>query len=178
VESDQAVLCVLVAGATLRDADGQWDKLLDRLMHECPHLADRLAGARPLLERPLAIAGLPYGYTHAPDGQNWPGLFRLGDQATVIASLTGDGVALALASATLASRRWLGYGNAAGAYHLAWARRMAAQMRLSSLIHRACLAPSAQPWLLRLCRSWPQIMRLAASRTRMRGDPFRQVFDA
>jgi flavin-dependent dehydrogenase len=178
VESDQAVLCVLVAGATLRDADGQWDKLLDRLMHECPHLADRLSGARPLLERPLAIAGLPYGYTHAPDGQNWPGLFRLGDQATVIASLTGDGVALALASATLASRRWLGYGNAAGAYHLAWARRMAAQMRLSSLIHRACLAPSAQPWLLRLCRSWPQIMRLAASRTRMRGDPFRQVFDA
>jgi menaquinone-9 beta-reductase len=178
VESDQAVLCVLVGGARLRDADGQWDRLLDALMHECQHLADRLAGARPLLDRPPAIAGLPYGYTHTPDGQNLPGLFRLGDQATVIASLTGDGVALALASATLASRIWLAQGNAAGAYHLAWARRMAPQMRLSSFIHRACLAPSAQPWLLRLCRSWPQIMRLAASRTRMRGDVFSQVFDA
>jgi menaquinone-9 beta-reductase len=172
VESDQAVLCVLVAGATLRDADGQWDKLLGRLMHECPHLADRLAGARPLLERPLAVAGLPYGYTHAPDAQNWPGLFRLGDQATVIASLTGDGVALALASATLASRIWLAQGNAACAYHLAWARRTAPQIRLSSLIHRACLASAAQPWLLLLCRSWPRAMQLAASRTRMRSDTF------
>jgi hypothetical protein len=178
VESNQAVLCVLVAGARLRDADGQWDNLLDGLMQDCPHLADRLAGARPLLDRPLAIAGLPYGYTHTPDRRNLPGLFRLGDQATVIASLTGDGVALALASATLASRIWLAQGNAAGAYHRAWARRLASQMRLSSFIHRACLASPAQPWLLRLCRSWPQIMRLAASRTRMRGDPFSQMFDA
>jgi menaquinone-9 beta-reductase len=178
VEFDQAVLCVLVAGARLRAADGQWIKLLDSLMTECPHLADRLAGARPLLERPLAIAGLPYGYKHTADGQNWPGLFRLGDQASVIASLTGDGVALALASATLACRIWLGRGNAAEGYHRAWAQRVAPQMRLSSLIHRACLAPAAQPWLLRLCRSSPQVMRLAASRTRLRGDTFRQVFDA
>jgi menaquinone-9 beta-reductase len=178
VESDQAVLCVLVAGSRLLAASGQWDKLLDGLMHECPHLADRLAGARPLLERPLAIAGLPYGYTHTPDAQNWPGLFRLGDQAAVIASLTGDGVALALASATLASRIWLVRGNAAEAYHHEWARRVAPQMRLSSLIHRACLAPAAQPWLLRVCCSWPQVMQLAAARTRMRGDTGRRVFDA
>jgi menaquinone-9 beta-reductase len=173
VESDRAVLCALVPGARLRAVDGQWDKLFESLMHECPHLAERLAGARPMLDRPLAIAGLPYGYTHAPDAKDWPELFRLGDQATVIASLTGDGVAMALASATMASRIWLAQGNAAGVYHLAWARRLAPQMRLSSLIHRACLVSAAQPWLLRLCRSWPQAMRLAASRTRMRADTFR-----
>jgi flavin-dependent dehydrogenase len=175
VESDRAVLCVLVPGARLRAVDGRWDKLFDSLVHECPHLAERLAGARPMLERPLAIAGLPYGYTHEPDEQDLPDLFRLGDQATVIASLTGDGVALALASATLASRIWLAHGNAAGAYHLAWARHLASQMRLSSLIHRVCLAPAAQPWLLLLCRSWPRAMRLAASRTRMRADTFRSA---
>ena len=173
VESDLAVLCVLVPGARLRVVDGRWDKLLESLMHECPHLAERLTGARPMLERPLAIAGLPYGYTHAPNAKDSPDLFRLGDQATVIASLTGDGVALALASATMASRIWLAHGNAAGVYHLAWARRLAPQMRLSSLIHRACLVSPAQPWLLRLCLSWPQAMRLAASRTRMRADTFR-----
>jgi menaquinone-9 beta-reductase len=173
VESDRAVLCVLVPGERLRAADGQWVKLFDSLMHECPHLAERLAGARQMLERPLAIAGLPYGYTHAPEAKDWPELFRLGDQTMVIASLTGDGVAIALASAALASRIWLGRGNAARAYHLAWARRLAPQMRMSSLIHRACLAPVAQPWLLLLCRSCPQLMRLAASRTRMRADTFR-----
>ena len=178
VESDRAVLCALVPGARLRAVDGRWDKLFDSLMHECPHLAERLTGARPMLDRPLAIAGLPYGYTHAPDAKDWPELFRLGDQATVIASLTGDGVAMALASATMASRIWLAQGNAAGTYHLAWARRLAPQMRLSSLIHRACLASAAQPWLLLLCRAWPQLMRLAASRTRMRADTVCQVFDA
>ena len=176
VESDRAVLCVLVPGARLRAVDGQWDKLFESLTHESPHLAERLNGARPMLDRPLAIAGLPYGYTHAPNAKDSPNLFRLGDQATVIASLTGDGVALALASATLASNILLAHGNAAGAYHLAWARRVAPQMRLSSLIHRACLVSAAQPWLLLLCRCWPRAMRLAASRTRVRADTFRSVF--
>jgi menaquinone-9 beta-reductase len=178
VESDQAVLCVLVPGARLRSTGGRWDYLFDSLLHECPHLADRLAGARPLLERPRTIAGLPYGYTHASDRQNRPDLFRLGDQATVIASLTGDGVALALASATLASRVWLAEGNVAGSYHRAWAQRTAPQMRLATFIHRACLAPTAQPWLLRLCRSWPRIIRLAAARTRLRVGGSRHTFDA
>jgi menaquinone-9 beta-reductase len=178
VECDRAVLCALVPGTRLRAADGQWDRLLDRLMHDCPHLARRLASAQPLLERPLAVAGLPYGYTSASERQNRRGLFRLGDQATVIASLTGDGVALALSSAALACRIWLAGDNAdAGAYHRAWAQRTAAQMRMASLIHRTCLVPAAQPWLLRLCRSWPRIMRLAASRTRLRGN-FCHPFDA
>ena len=38
-----------------------------------------------------------------PERGDLPGLFRLGDQAAVIASLTGDGVALALASGGLAA---------------------------------------------------------------------------
>ncbi len=40
-------------------------------------------------------AGLPYGYIHAAESDESPGLFRVGDQAAVIPSLTG-GVALAL----------------------------------------------------------------------------------
>jgi flavin-dependent dehydrogenase len=167
VESDQAVLCVLVPAARLRAADAQWDRLLDSLTHECPHLALRLTGARALLERPLAVAGLPYGHVHAPNPRECPGLFRLGDQAAVIASFTGDGVALALASAALASRMWLAQGNAAASYHRVWARQLAPQMHLSSLIHRACRAPIAQPWLLEACRAWPGLMRLAAARTRI-----------
>jgi flavin-dependent dehydrogenase len=142
--------------------------LLDGLTRECPHLADRLSSARKLLDRPLAVAGLPYGYVSEP-GSHDPGLFRLGDQAAVIASLTGDGVALALASAGLATRIWLGQGNAAPTYHRSWVRRVSAQMRRATLVHSACLSPAAQPWLLRTCRLWPGAMRLAASWTRTAG---------
>jgi menaquinone-9 beta-reductase len=165
VEADHAVLCALVTRDRLRAAGGKWHTLLDGLTHECPHLADRLTGARPLLDRPMAVAGLPYGYVSEPEEPDL-GLFRLGDQATVIASLTGDGVALALASAGLATRTWLAQGNAAPDYHRRWARRVDGQMRSASLIHRACLAPAAQPWLLRACRLWPGAMRVAASWTR------------
>lgn len=168
VEAEQAVLCMLVPAARLRAADGQWDGVLASLMRECPHLAERLAGARALATRPLAVADLPYGYTHVPVARDWPGVFRLGDQAAVIASLTGDGVALALASAEFAARTWMVHGNAAAQYHSAWARHLATQMRLASLVHRAALAPPLQPWMLRVCRFWPGIIRLIAARTRIR----------
>lgn len=171
VESDKAVLCILVPSARLRAGHGRWDGLLDSLTHECPHLAGRLSGASPLLHRPLAAAGMPYGYTHASDADDWPGLFRLGDQAMVIASLTGDGVALAVASAAQASRTWLAQGNATASYHHDWARSVARQMSLASLVHRACLAPAVQPWVVRACRVWPMALRLVASHTRIANAP-------
>jgi flavin-dependent dehydrogenase len=167
VESDQAVLCVLVPASRLRAAGGCWDCLLDSLTGECPHLTERLSGARALIDRPVAVAGLPYGYLHAPGGSNPPGLFRIGDQAAVIASLTGDGVALALASAALATRSWLARGNSAIAYHRRLAAALSCQMRLASGLHRLCLATIAQPWLLRGCRAWPTAMRFAGAWTRV-----------
>jgi menaquinone-9 beta-reductase len=175
VEGNRAVLCVLVRSASLRKAGGRWDALFDSLTRECPHLAARLVGARPLLDRPLAIAGLPYGYAHAPSSGDRPGLFRLGDQAAVIASLTGDGVALAMASATLAVRIWLDHGNVAMRFHHAWGRRLASQMRAARYVHHACLASAVQPWVLRACRIAPGFLRLAATWTRIPGDVGRAI---
>jgi flavin-dependent dehydrogenase len=169
VEAERAVVCVLVSRARLQTSGGSWSALLASLLHECPHLADRLAGAQPLLERPVTIAGMPYGYRHAPSADTPQGLFRLGDQAAVIASFTGDGVALALASASLAVRTWLQHGNAANLYHRRLAAGASRQMRLASAIHQLCLTPSAQPWLLRACRVCPATMRFAGSLTRVSG---------
>ena len=166
VETDHAVLCLLVSRARMLAVGGRWDALLDWLVAECPHLADRLHGGQALLGRPLAIAGLPYGYMHAPAADDAPGLFRLGDQATVIASLTGDGVALALASASLAAQTWLQRGDTAQVYQQRLVRVRSRQMRLASLLHRLSLDSTVQPWLLRTCRAWPGAMRLAASWTR------------
>jgi menaquinone-9 beta-reductase len=168
VEADTAVLCMLVPAERLRAAGGRWNSLLDSLHEECLHLADRLSGARALLDRPLAVAGLPYGHVHARDRQDAAGLFRIGDQAAVIGSLTGDGVALALASANLATQNWLDQVHTAPDYHGSWARRVSPQIRMASVIHRACLSPATQPWVMRTCRAWPGVMRHAAAWTRSR----------
>ena len=165
VEGDRAVLCVLLSAARLRAGGGQWDSLLASLMAACPHLADRLCGARPLLAAPLAVAGLPFGYRHTPRADDTPGLFRLGDQAAVIPSFTGDGVALALGGGTLAAETLLAGGDAAH-YHRRLAAGVSRQMRVASAIHRACLAPAAQPWVVAAAAIWPGVLRSAAAWTR------------
>lgn len=163
VEHDRAVVCALVPGGWLRAEGEGWSRLIDA----SPHLCARLSGAVPVLPKPLAISGLPYGYVHAADGHESPGLFRLGDQAVVIGSLTGDGVALALASGSLAARVYLS-GQTATKYHRQLAVSVSRQMRLASATHRLCLDPTYQPWLSAACGLWPGSLRLIASLTRAR----------
>jgi menaquinone-9 beta-reductase len=168
VESERAVLCLLLPASRLRDAGGRWDHLMQSLVGECPHLAARLSGAGPALERPLSIAGLPYGFIHAAGPDDPTGLFRVGDQAAVIPSLTGDGIALALSSGTLAARTWLQHGNAARRYHRGNAALITRQMRIATAIHGLCRSRSTQAWVVGACRLWPRAMRLAAGWTRLR----------
>lgn len=163
VEGGQAVLCALVPAATLR-ANGRSNSL-GALIAANPHLAHRLSGARALLERPLAVASLPYGYVHTPRHDDWPGLFRLGDQAAVIGSCTGDGVALALASGAAAAEIWL-TGGSATSYHRSRRRQLARQMGLAQLIHRLCLSGPFQPGIAAACRAFPHLMAWAANWTR------------
>jgi flavin-dependent dehydrogenase len=94
-------------------------------------------------------------------------LFRLGDQVGVIPSFTGDGVAIALHSAALAAQAWLSDDDA-DAYHRRMRRHLRGQMRLASALHRGCMTPGLQPWLVRIARASPAIVRLLARSTRLR----------
>ncbi len=91
-------------------------------------LAERLLrDAIPLWAKPLAIAGVPYGWSAAGSA---PGLYRAGDQAAVIPSFTGDGMAMALASGLAAARAILA-GEDAPEFQRRWRRKTARQMRLA-----------------------------------------------
>jgi menaquinone-9 beta-reductase len=61
-----------------------------------PALAARLCGARPVWARPASIARIPYGYLCPEEATD--GLYRVGDQAAVVPSLAGEGIAIALRS--------------------------------------------------------------------------------
>ena len=62
VEAGQAVLCIALGRAGFQAIGGTWSDLLDRLTKANPHLDRILDGALPLLPRPLAVAGVPYGF--------------------------------------------------------------------------------------------------------------------
>ncbi len=168
VEGEAANLSLIVSAAKLASAGGTWEGLLAWLRGRCPLLGRRLNGATALLARPLAVSRVPYGFLHAPRGDD--PVWRMGDQMAVIPSLTGDGVALALHTAARAAAAWQG-GRSAGEHHAALRRELAGQMRLAGWVHLACLAAPVQGALVGVCRHAPIVMRLAASLTRVGGPP-------
>lgn len=166
VEDSAVTLCAVVERDRFTAAGNSWQELLHQLSADCPHLDARLEGALALRERPQAVAGIPYGYLHRSASSDLPHLFRLGDQACVIPSCTGDGVAIALHSAAMAAEAWCA-GLDAAAHHRRLAASLRQQMRLAGALHRLCLGP-AQSWIAALGQCAPVLLRQAAAWTRLR----------
>lgn len=163
VEGGVANLCLLIRRARFAAAGSGWAGLQDALERDAPHLRRRLAGSVALLDRPLSIFRVPYGYVHQPAPKDLPNLFRLGDQAGVIPSFTGDGVSIALHTAFAAVAALP--GGDAGAYHQAMRHDLAAQItRASLLLQAGRLAPGLT---VRAAQAWPGALRWIAQTTRV-----------
>ncbi|HWF76290.1 MAG TPA: FAD-dependent monooxygenase [Caulobacteraceae bacterium] len=138
VEDGRANLCLLVREAHFASVGRTWDELSARLMSE-PHLARRFGGAQASEPRPLAIARLPFGFLRRQSvGER---VYPVGDQAAVIPSFTGDGMAIALHSARLAAQ-----AAADGAGADRYLARLSAD--LARPVGLAC-------WLQRRAERWP-----------------------
>ncbi len=171
VEGGAANLCLLVEQRRFEEAGRTWPGVQALLERDSPHLARRLRAATARLDRPLTIFRVPYGFVHAPGPADPPGLFRLGDQAGVIPSFSGDGVSIALHSAfaAVAAQREGG----AAQYHRRMRRDISGQIARASAIYRvsraapglavqaARLWPGALGWLARLTRVPPPALRHA-----------------
>jgi hypothetical protein len=63
---------------------GSWRALVAAVAAASPRVARRLDGAREVWPRPLAVSGVPYGFTYRePPGGGRPDLYRTGDQLAV-----------------------------------------------------------------------------------------------
>lgn len=102
VAADTANLCVAIRKDRLIALGGQWPDVLAMLAARSPAIRRLVDEGEPLLPRPVTIANLPYGHRHA--GHPEECAYRIGDQAAMTASLTGDGMAIALRSAWAAVR--------------------------------------------------------------------------
>ena len=162
VEEGIANLCALIRRDRLKALGGGWDQVLAAMSAASPALADRLAGAEPLWPRPLAVAGLPYGHVQSGGGGPW----RIGDQSAVIPSFAGDGLAIALHSARLAARIYLG-GGVAEAYHEALSRDLSAQVGRAVWLSRAMVRTWSQGLLAAAARARPSLLTATARATRI-----------
>lgn len=166
VENGLANLCLVVSASFHSRLGRSWAGLLGHLVTDSAHLAARLRGARESLERPLAVARIPYGFVHRPAACEPPGLYRLGDQAGVIPSFAGDGMAIALHSAQVAARA-IAAGEPAQAHHTWLAADIGPPIRLASLLYRLSGPTLGRDLLVWTARMAPSAVRLAATRTRV-----------
>ena len=162
VDNGRTVLCIAVRRDTFQRYGGGWAGLVGAIEQRSRRFAGMLEGARALLPRPLAVAGIPYGYLASPDR-----LFRLGDQAAVIPSLTGDGMAIALYSGQKAAEAWLS-GIESGGFQHRLARTLTPQMRLAGLLHRGGTRRAIQAAIVPAVRLFPGLLAYAATHTRLR----------
>lgn len=163
VENGVANLCWVVQQGFLARAGNRWDSFLAKMKHDCPHLAMRLAGAEPLLDKPVAITHIPYGYIRRTTED---GLYCLGDQAAVIPSFTGDGISIALHTARCAVAAFIA-GKPAPHFQAELRSALLPQMRLAQFAADGLnnsLARAVLPFCLRI---WPGVMRVTARLTRV-----------
>jgi flavin-dependent dehydrogenase len=163
VEGGIANLCCVVQGRHLARAGHRWENFLAKIQQDCPHLAMRLAGAEPLLARPIAITHIPYGYIRRTTEN---GLYCIGDQAAVIPSFTGDGISIALHTARCAATDYLA-AVPAPIVQAKLRSALLAQMRLAEFAADGlnnALARAVLPFCLRV---WPGVMRVTAKLTRV-----------
>ena len=161
IEGDAANLCLVVRSARLRKLGG-WPQLLSSLLAENRTLGERMKGAQPLWDRPLAVSSLPFGYLAGQPSGPW----RIGDQAAVIPPFTGDGMSIAFHSATLAARLHL-EGKTPASYYKQLRAELSRGMSLATLLSQAMVSAPGRalaPFALSL---FPGVMPRIALNTRI-----------
>jgi flavin-dependent dehydrogenase len=155
-----ANLCLSASRDRLKEAGGI-EPLVERLAAELPAFGERVgqgeAGAWS------AVSGVPYGWRA---GGTVEGVYRVGDQAAVIASLAGDGIAIALESG-LAAARAIAAGVSAADYQRDWSRRARRPVGLAELLRRSAENPTARQATMGLLGWFPSLAPLAARLTRI-----------
>jgi flavin-dependent dehydrogenase len=167
VEDGITNFCCVVQRRYFARAGLRWSGLLEKMQQDCPHLAMRLRGAETLLDKPITIAHIPYGYLRRSTED---GLYCIGDQAAVIPSFTGDGISIALHTARRAAAAYLS-AEPAPVYQPKLRSALLPQMRLAELAADGmnnALARAVLPFCLRV---WPGAMSATARLTRVTQPP-------
>ncbi len=161
LDAATATLCVAISARRYREFGATWPALLAELGRCAPPWRARLA-AEPLWPQPLAVAGQPYGFVAPPEAG---AVYRVGDQAAVVPSFSGEGIGIALATARMAADAYLN-GDGAGVY----GRRVGAKFaRVATLgtVSRIGETGAAQALGVWVARFAPGLLAAVARATRL-----------
>lgn len=154
-------LCLLIHKETFAQVP-DFEHLVRRLRAQSPYLDHALHGAEPFWPKPLAISRIPYGFVRPATDTTW----WLGDQAAVIPSFAGDGIAIALHSGKRAADAFAA-GRTAATYQSALAHELRSQVSRATWVSRLLVRPWFQPLADLTARTAPGLVRAVALGTRV-----------
>lgn len=149
-------LCLTVTRDRMTDRNA----LIAALIAEAPLLGERIGSSLPAQWE--AVSGVPYGWRARTTAA---GRYRVGDQAAVIASIAGDGIAIALASGAAAAHACLA-GESAQAFQAGFARRAARPIAIAEALRHLAARPLRRRLMMGLA-GIPGLARAAARLTRI-----------
>jgi flavin-dependent dehydrogenase len=169
VEGGRVNVCLLASYAAFAQAGRQSAALLGAAATWNPALGERLAGATLLAPTIMAVAPVdPFR-----PAQPWDRVPCLGDTATMIPPLCGDGMAMALRSAELCAplahdflQGTLTYDRWAARYTRQWHAEFDQRLRVGRLLQRLLDQPLAAEWLIRLGGRLPLLAGCLVKATR------------
>ena len=163
IEDGVANLCLVLPGDTIRRVGPGWQSLHDHLATALPGLAERLADAEPLWDKPKAVV-CPVG-EHLHREQN-AAVYRVGDRLAHIPPFTGDGLAIALGSAALAVEH-IRLGLSPDAYLAAARQLTAGPIRLAGIVSRLAKYSGARHLMFGAAAVAPSLIGTLIRRTRL-----------
>lgn len=163
VEDGRANLCLVIRRSRLARLGGSWESLREWL-DEAPEMAAMLRDAEPLFARPVTIANLDYGTLSSPPADDR--VMRLGDRWAMTASLTGDGMAIALRSGFIAAR-CIDAGLGGRAFHAELTAQAGRQVRRAMVAQNVLAWPRMGSFACRIAAAFPAGLGWAAQATRI-----------
>lgn len=134
-----------------------------------PHLRDFFQDATPLFEKDLSIAQISFEKKSSIQDH----ILMLGDAAGLIHPLSGNGMAMAIHSAKIASEVILNYykydGNSREAmekeYQKKWKEQFSSRLQMGNILQRILLNPNLSNLVQRIISSFPFLLPKIISRT-------------
>ena len=166
IEEGVANLCLVLSRTATTNLEPGFAPLRKYLSTVSPVLAERLDGTVPLSDKPLAVVCPTGAYFHGGQMTGETAVYRVGDRLAHIPPFTGDGIGIALCSATLAAEH-IRQGHPASSYSAAARRAIAPTLRLAgtmswladSGIGRTMLTAAAArvPMFLQTVAQWTRV---------------------
>jgi len=164
VENGIANLCLVFPASLVGQIGAGWAPLREFLARSNPLLGQRLETLSPLWERPLAVVCPRSGHIHAAP---FPGnsYYPVGDRLAHIPPFTGDGLAIALATAAMAVGH-LRRASTPVRYLAAAQRAIMPPVRTANVISRFVAGGGGRSLLMGAAFHAPWLIRAVARHTR------------